>query len=358
MPLRAISESMGAEVEWNGTTHTVDISYNRTSYYTQAECNHTNTIEATLAGIKDFENTGSSTTHKVIEYAEIVCEDCGDTIDTKEKERTESHNFEDNVCIDCGYQKKQSCSHLNTHEVIMIDAREYENTGSSSTHKVIDEVAIYCDDCDEQTDTKYKKTDKPHNFEGNICVDCGYEQDKTYSTSNNSVGFSNLSYMDYNSTIASSFFNIDGCIIDIGDNKHTDGILFKLVNSGKINYNAAAASLNLTYDLQGQYNSLSGYICPIKEVDITGLKQSLYFSGSSGWHNAFLQDAEYIIEIYGDDNCIYTSPTIIGNNINTKFNVNIENFDTLTIKVYNPTPVKRYNNDKIGFIALTDLVLN
>ena len=207
VPLRAISESMGAEVEWDGSTRTVNIYYSRTSYYPQAECNHINTIEATVAGFGNFEDTGSSTIHKVVEYVETVCEDCGYTIDTNERERTEPHNFENNICVDCGYKKQSSCPHTDTEDVIVIDAREYENTGSSSVHKVTDEILVYCNDCGEQTDTKYKKTEKPHNFENNVCVDCGY------ANSNESNDFVSKPSQPSSSSVVSDY--VDGAFMYI-----------------------------------------------------------------------------------------------------------------------------------------------
>ena len=297
VPLRAISESMGAEVEWNGATHTVDISYNRTSYYPTAECNHINTIEATVKGIENFENTGSSTTHKVIEYAEIVCEDCGDTIDTKEKERTEAHNFEDNVCADCGYKKKISCSHANTHDVISIDAREYENTGSSSTHKVIDEVEVYCDDCDEQTDTKYKKSDKPHNFEGNVCVDCGYEQDNnifSQSASTQSIELKNLipqnQYSDAN-TSGTEVYRDNGIRLYI-DQTNTRNNNLSVGDSTKtcVEYNV------------GDFNRLSGIV--------TG------------------DYRHSVLKIYGDDNLVYETIRMKDNS-NISMDIDISQYSIL-----------------------------
>lgn len=296
VPLRAISESMGAEVEWNGATHTVDISYNRTSYYPTAECNHINKIEATVKGIENFENTGSSTTHKVTEYVETVCEDCGYTIDTNERERTKPHNFEDNVCVDCGYEKETSCSHSNTHEVIMIDAREYENTGSSETHKVIDEIEVYCDDCDEQIDTKYKKSDKPHNFEGNICVDCGYEKDNIFSQSTNaqSIELKNLipknQYSDANTSGAEVYRN--------------NGIRLYIDQTNTRNNNLSVGDSTKTcveYNVD-DFNRLSGIV--------TG------------------DYRHSVLKIYGDDNLIYETIRMKDNS-NISMDIDISQYSTL-----------------------------
>lgn len=331
VPLRAISESMGAEVEWNGTTRTVDIAYNRTSYYPQAECNHTNTIEATLAGIKDFENTGSSTTHKIIEYVETVCEDCGDTIDTKEKERTEAHNFEDNVCVDCGYKKKISCSHSNTHDVIMIDAREYENTGSSSTHKVIDEVEVYCDDCDEQIDTKYKKSDKPHNFENGICTDCGYkksiENDNTYTRPSTPVSSGNVS--DY----------IDGAFMYItvpyGKNikiPNTSNGNLKIQMDGI--YNCMECRENGTFSV-GSYNEKD------KKGSISIAKNSDAIIQNSGYDDLIVSIPAEYAEYQETSDKVYTTLDLTEGE-----NASIEPINNQSINVY-------FSNKKFEYIKYT-----
>lgn len=336
VPLRAISESMGAEVEWNGTTRTVDISYNRTSYYPQAECNHTNTIEATIAGIKDFENTGSSTTHKVIEYAEIVCEDCGDTIDRKEKERTEAHNFENNVCVDCGYEKKTSCSHANTHEVIMIDAREYENTGSSSTHNVIDEVWVYCDDCDEQVDTKYKKTEKPHNFENGVCTDCGYKQatenDNTYTRPSTPISSGNVS--DY----------IDGAFMYI------------IVPPGKNIKIPNTSNGNLKIQMDGIYNcmecrengtfSVSSYNEKDKKGSISIAKNSDAIIQNSGYDDLIVSIPAEYAEYQETNDKVYATL-----NLAREENANVEPINNQGVNVY-------FSNKKFEYIEYTSKALN
>lgn len=182
VPVRAISESMGAEVIWDGDTRTVDIYYSEISIGNDTDCEHLNTTDATLIDVKDYKNTGSATTHKVINFIDTVCNDCGQLLNTTQREKEEPHNFVNNVCIDCGYEKQSNCSHSSTKDVISIDERECENTGSSTTHKVTDKVIVYCNDCDEQVNIKYMKSEKSHNFEDDICVDCGYESDQTTQT--------------------------------------------------------------------------------------------------------------------------------------------------------------------------------
>ena len=71
VPLRAISESIGAAVDWNGFTRTVTITYteatsNNTSL-SDYDCLHINTHDVTLIDLRECINTGSSETHKVID---------------------------------------------------------------------------------------------------------------------------------------------------------------------------------------------------------------------------------------------------------------------------------------------------
>lgn len=140
VPLRAISESMGAEVIWNDYTQTVDIYYSYNPYPVESQdneekCNHTDTIESTVAGVRDFENTGSSSTHKLIEYVEIICEDCGETIKTNGRERTEPHNFENGICVDCGYEKT-----IDSNDAYV---RPSTPTSSGSVYDYVDGAFLY-----------------------------------------------------------------------------------------------------------------------------------------------------------------------------------------------------------------------
>lgn len=336
VPLRAISESMGAQVTWDGSTRTVDIYYSRTSYYPQAECNHINTIEATVKGIGNFEDIGSSTIHKVTEYVETVCEDCGYTIDTNERERTEPHNFEDNVCTDCGYKKKNSCSHSNTHDVISIDAREYENTDSSSTHKVIDEIAVYCNDCSEQIDTKYKKTDKSHNFENNVCADCGYkksiESDNTYTRPSNPI--SSGSIADY----------IDGAFMYI------------TVPAGKSIKIPNISNSTLKIQMDGIYNcmeyrengtfSVGSYNEKDKKGSISIAKNSDAIIQNSGYDDLIVSIPAEYAEYQETNDKVYATL-----NLTEGENANIEPINNQGINVY-------FSNKKFEYIEYTSKALN
>ena len=140
VPIRAISESIGAKVEWDEYTWTVIITYSKktqnitssgsssnSSSYTPGNnsgnsssnsCWHTNTRKVISIDERTYKNTGSSSNHTTIEVIEYQCVDCGEYVSRTTSENTESHNFEDGVCTACGYIKENSSSNSNSSSTI------------------------------------------------------------------------------------------------------------------------------------------------------------------------------------------------------------------------------------------------
>ena len=83
VPVRVISESMGADVEWNGYTQTVSITY-QTNDTNNSNCNHTNTYEVCMIDLRTFEQA-TDTYHQLIDVMHVICEDCGETIEVYDK---------------------------------------------------------------------------------------------------------------------------------------------------------------------------------------------------------------------------------------------------------------------------------
>lgn len=177
VPVRAISESMGAVVNWLQNSSTVEI------VYTDDSCKHSVIREVTED--ISYQNTGSSTTHKTsIDYIE-QCADCLETFQdmTRTETTTEEHSFVNGICNKCGYSKSKPsddddeivCEHKNTHKTCLIDFRSFENTGSETSHNVIDILDITCDDCGEKIQNHVKDIyEKKHSFEDGVCTACGY----------------------------------------------------------------------------------------------------------------------------------------------------------------------------------------
>lgn len=101
VPVRVISESMGADVEWNGYTQTVSITY-QTNDTNNSNCNHTNTYEVCMIDLRTFEQA-TDTYHQLIDVMHVICEDCGETIEVYDDIRDQEHIFENGVCTACGY---------------------------------------------------------------------------------------------------------------------------------------------------------------------------------------------------------------------------------------------------------------
>lgn len=105
VPVRAINESIGADVEWDGNTKTVSITYNQ-SQNSGTSCAHSNTRPVCMIDLRKFKNTGNSEEHTAIDVLEIYCQDCGEHLRTEERETQKEHKFSGNVCTDCGYEIK------------------------------------------------------------------------------------------------------------------------------------------------------------------------------------------------------------------------------------------------------------
>ena len=101
VPVRAISESMGAEVEWDSYTQTVSITY-QTNDTNDSYCNHINTYEVCMIDLRTFEQA-TDTYHQLIDVMHVICEDCGETIEIYDDIRDQEHIFENGVCTACGY---------------------------------------------------------------------------------------------------------------------------------------------------------------------------------------------------------------------------------------------------------------
>lgn len=140
VPLRAISESIGATVSWNGKTKTVTITYTQ------------------QAAVSD----------DTFEYENDDDYDYYDDSDDYDYD----YDYDDD---DEYYDDDDECAHKKTSEVLAIDLRKYEDIGSSSKHKVIDTVEIVCDECSEFVDTIKKENNKAHNLKNGVCEYCGYE---------------------------------------------------------------------------------------------------------------------------------------------------------------------------------------
>lgn len=134
VPLRAISESMGADVDWNGLTHTVTITYNETlsnNPYINV-CPHANTMEVVMIDDRTFVDTGSALTHEVTDTMGTYCEDCREYIREYKKVSEQNHTFEKNVCTECGY-KRSTDSNGNSEYTELRNAELFNQYGDSSS---------------------------------------------------------------------------------------------------------------------------------------------------------------------------------------------------------------------------------
>lgn len=119
VPVRAISEGLGAQVDWNDYSQTVIITYGRQQSSSPAvnpddtqknECRHETTEESAWADSIQMEDIGSPDVHN---YSYIVftrCAECGEELSRRVEEKLQAHSFEGNTCKWCGYEKTGSAS--------------------------------------------------------------------------------------------------------------------------------------------------------------------------------------------------------------------------------------------------------
>lgn len=114
VPVRAISESIGAVVNWNNATRTVTIvfyddvddddenDFDEDDFDDDEECLHERTYQKNSGSVVGYEPV-SDTKHEVIQKIETVCLNCGEVVDSDTSSREETHSFKNGKCALCGY---------------------------------------------------------------------------------------------------------------------------------------------------------------------------------------------------------------------------------------------------------------
>lgn len=268
VPVRAISESIGADVQWNNSTRTVIIKY--TSFNSiQKECEHDSTTEEIVN--TEYEEIDEDY-HLRIESIREYCDDCGELVDSYMRETEEAHSIRNGVCRNCGYEEEEECEHRITYDVISIDERRYEQD-DSDVHTKIEKIITYCRECGEEISSREERTSEKHNFKNGICSACGYKQSSTVTESDKEVKppISEKNITDW----------VDGAYKYIS------------VPQGKAIRIPNTSSGTLKVNIEGKYNALlrnEKAVCTVKKHGTKEEKDSETIS----------KNAEMIIENTGD----------------------------------------------------------
>lgn len=144
VPVRAISESIGALVDWDDYTQTVIITYNQKNSSSAVNfdsatdniCTHKNVGENCSIDERVYTNTGSDASHTIADAMNTYCKDCGEVLSEYTREWEAGHDFEGSVCIDCGYVKKYSGDSEKSDETNYLDNEDdYDNDRNNTESK-------------------------------------------------------------------------------------------------------------------------------------------------------------------------------------------------------------------------------
>lgn len=108
VPVRAISESIGANVSWNESTNTVIINYSNTN---TTNCKHRKTTSKVDEYYDVNINDNNPQTHILRRKLETVCKNCDITLKTENQDYRVEHEFKNGTCTLCGYVKNSSGSY-------------------------------------------------------------------------------------------------------------------------------------------------------------------------------------------------------------------------------------------------------
>ena len=375
VPVRAISESIGATVEWSEYSQTVTITYTEsdkvaiknsinsttvtvsnptptkkpsqtTVFDTEDDdCKHTDIEEVTMIDLRDFYDADLETKHLVTDVVEMYCKTCGEYIGKKSKEYYSSHDFDSSgVCKVCHYKKADGCEHENTSEAFEIDLTKYIDTGSNEQHKVIDKISTYCDDCNEKLRTDEKVSYSDHKYESNTCKLCGHK--KTTSSSSSNTSSSNTSSSSSSSSSSkpngtSEYLNNISFISEYSDSgyavfsKYIGTVYLNIYVGSKENPDLEVGD-ETTVSLEYDVSEFSSFTCTAN------------ISSSSK-----LDKNDVKLKIYGDGELIYQSLKMQSNN-SVKIDLDISDYDTLEFEV-TATVDEKYN--KNGRFRLGDAKL-
>ena len=132
----------------------------------------------------NYQDTGDDSVHAVTGNAVVTrsCADCGYVFSRVSERRTEteSHDYENGVCLLCGHEAAANCQHENTRVEEFEDGYSYRDTGDNRYHEiyVINVTATICEDCGAQVsrdESPNLYSNEEHTYDANnTCSLCGH----------------------------------------------------------------------------------------------------------------------------------------------------------------------------------------
>jgi len=150
--------------------------------------------------IMEYEKINESQ-HYVVETYDSVCDTCGKTINSNQKQKTKAdHEWNENKCGKCLYIKEvqqpepekenteiknedkpvediADCKHTKTYEIGSLKSDEFKGQKDSKYHLFLTYVDIECANCKKILQKEVEKlVEEEHLFNGDYCMVCAYDK--------------------------------------------------------------------------------------------------------------------------------------------------------------------------------------
>ncbi len=171
-----------------------------TSELEDVECSHEQArSDSEYRQIAYSEADDQGHTVSFYEVALFTCDDCDKSWEVWPEQRTvqrESHTYEGNVCLQCGYEN--SCIHKRMQEELKIFEENYLDADTHGhTYSYYEVKICTCLDCGESWEEwPERKTTlrESHRYTDNVCALCGYENICSHANAQSCVERRDLTY--------------------------------------------------------------------------------------------------------------------------------------------------------------------
>ncbi len=143
-------------------------------------CDHSDTSRLQMGQAFYNQIDGDDEMHQVEKHYSVICDTCGETINSDLEElTTEEHSFDQSgVCAKCQYQLEIECDHADTNRIQVGNPSYKQIAGDNEIHQIITCYVEQCDLCGAIVEEGISETtSEMHTFDTEgVCEICGYEK--------------------------------------------------------------------------------------------------------------------------------------------------------------------------------------